>query len=65
VRPETGEFAADFFLRVSGDGHQGISPSGVSRSAFSRRLRVPAADGQDADPDPEPVPEYLNLAPDG
>jgi len=35
--------------RVSGAGHRGISPSGVSRSAFGSRLRVPAADGRDAD----------------
>ena len=36
-----------FFLKVSGGGHQGISPSGASRSAFGSRLRAPAADGRD------------------
>jgi hypothetical protein len=29
-------------LQVTGDGHQGISPSGVGRSAIGYRLRVPA-----------------------
>ena len=41
-RPETGKSAAVILLWVSGDGHRGISPSGAGRSAFSRRLQVPA-----------------------
>jgi len=28
---------------VTGDGHQGISPSGISHSAFGSRLQAPAA----------------------
>ena len=42
-RPETGKFASGIFLWVTGDGHRGISPSGVGRSAFGSRLQVPAA----------------------
>jgi hypothetical protein len=34
---------------VTGDGHRGISLSGASRSAFGSRLRIPAAEGQDAE----------------
>jgi len=34
---------------VTGDGHRGISLSGVSRSAFGSRLQAPAADGREAD----------------
>jgi len=34
---------------VTGAGHRGISPSGVGRSAFGSQLRVPAADGRNAD----------------
>jgi hypothetical protein len=34
---------------VTGDDHQGLSHSGFSRSAFGRRLQVPAADGREAD----------------
>ena len=41
-RPETGQLAADNFFRVTGDGHQGISLSGVRRSAFGSRLQVSA-----------------------
>ena len=42
-RPETGKFASGIFFQVTGAGHRGIGPSGVSRSAFGSRLRVPAA----------------------
>jgi len=28
-------------LKVTGTGHQGLSPSGISRSAFGSRLRRP------------------------
>ena len=48
-RPETGMFAAVMINRMSGDGHLGLSLSGVSCSAFGSRLRAPAADGRDAD----------------
>jgi len=34
---------------VSGDRLRGLSHPGFSRSAFSRRLQVPAADGRAAD----------------
>jgi hypothetical protein len=45
-RPETGKLASDTFFRVTGDGHQGISLSGVSHSAIGSRLQAPAADGR-------------------
>jgi hypothetical protein len=35
---ETGKVAADIFILVPGDGRQGISHSGVSRSAIGSRL---------------------------
>ena len=35
--------------KVTGDGHQGISLSGASRSAYSRRSQEPAADPQTAE----------------
>jgi hypothetical protein len=46
---ETGKVAADIFILVPGDGRQGISHSGVSRSAIGSRLQAPAADGREAD----------------
>ena len=41
---ESREFASFIILRVTGDGHQGIGLSGISRSAFGSRLRAPAAE---------------------
>jgi len=46
---ETGKVAADIFILVPGDGRQGISHSGVSRSAIGSRLQASAADGREAD----------------
>ncbi len=44
-------FAAVMINRVSGDGHRGISLSGVSRSACGSQLRAPAAVmGRDGSP---------------
>jgi hypothetical protein len=36
-------------FRVTGDGHQGISLSGVGHSAIGSRLQAPVADGREAD----------------
>ena len=46
---ESREFTSFIILRVTGDGHQGIGLSGISRSAFGIRLQAPAADGREAD----------------
>jgi len=48
-KPETGKVAVDIFIQVPGDGRQGISHSGVRRSAIGSRLQAPAADGREAD----------------
>ncbi len=48
-RPETGKLASDMVFRVTGDGHQGISLSGVGHSAIGSRLQAPVADGREAD----------------
>jgi hypothetical protein len=36
-------------FRVTGDGHRVVGLSGINRSAFGSRLRVPAADGREAE----------------
>ena len=36
-------------MRVTGDGHRGLSRSGASRSAFGSQLQAHADDGRDAD----------------
>ncbi len=36
-------------IRVTGDGHRDTGFSGASRSAFGCRLRIPAAEGREAD----------------
>jgi hypothetical protein len=42
---ESREFASFITLRVTGDGHQGIGLSGISRSAFGFRQPAPGSRG--------------------